>query len=236
MNRRLAAGLVLGIGATALLVWGGQRIPEHLPGFTAWLERLGWLAPAGFALGYAVAVVLLVPGSLLTMLAGALFGVVGGALAALTGAVLGSALAFSLARGALRGRVARWLGNDPRLVAIDAALAEGGTRLVLLLRLSPLVPFSALNFLLGLTRIPLGAFLAGSVGMIPGSLAYALAGQVAGEAVLVASGGAAGPEGTWRWVLAAAGAIASLALVWWVGRLVSRALGRVLPAGDPRTR
>ena len=98
------------------------------------------------------------------------------------GAMLGSATAFLLSRHVARRAVAEWLTTSPRFGTIERAVSARGLRVVLLLRLSPIVPFNVLNYALGLTTIPLRDFLLGSAGMLPGALRYAYCGKVAGLA------------------------------------------------------
>jgi uncharacterized membrane protein YdjX (TVP38/TMEM64 family) len=114
----------------------------------------------------------------LTVLAGATWGALAGAALGTPGAALGGCAAFlvgrlvardpaALARG--EGRVARW----------SRAIGRGGLRLVLLLRLAPIVPFSLLNFAFGATPTRLSHFALGSlVGTIPSQLGYACLGAV----------------------------------------------------------
>jgi uncharacterized membrane protein YdjX (TVP38/TMEM64 family) len=92
---------------------------------------------------------------------------------------LGAELAFLLGRTLLRERVHAWLAARPRLGAVERAIGEESFRLVFLLRLTPLVPFNALNYLLGVTPIRFGPYaFATFVGMLPGTLlnCYTLAG------------------------------------------------------------
>ena len=73
----------------------------------------------------------------------------------------------ALARG--EGRLARW----------SRAIGRGGLRLVLLLRLAPVVPFSLLNFAFGATPTRLSHFALGSLlGTIPSQLGYACLGAI----------------------------------------------------------
>ena len=118
---------------------------------------------------YVVAAVCFVPGSILTLGAGAAFssalglgwGVVVGTIAVWVGAAVGGLVAFALGRFALHGLVNRLLQRWKLTAALDAALREEGLKLMVLLRLSPLIPFNALNYVLAGTtagsRCPLGS-------------------------------------------------------------------------------
>lgn len=137
------------------------------------LRDLGGWAPAVFVAAYAVATLLFVPGSLVSLAGGALFGPVWGVAINLAGATSGAGLAFLAARyiagDAVTGRV------GPRLQHVIAGVEAEGWRFVAVVRLVPLVPFNLLNYALGLTRIRLVPYvLASAICMVPGAIAYTL--------------------------------------------------------------
>ena len=125
-------------------------------------EFIDWVAdePAAGAVllasVYVVAAVCFVPGSILTLGAGAAFssalglgwGVVVGTIAVWVGAAVGGLVAFVLGRFALHRLVNRLLQRWKLTAALDAALRDEGLKLMVLLRLSPLIPFNALNYVL----------------------------------------------------------------------------------------
>ncbi|HUE89832.1 MAG TPA: TVP38/TMEM64 family protein [Vicinamibacterales bacterium] len=156
--------------------------------FAEWVQALGAWGPLAFVAGYLVVTVLMMPAFLLTLAAGALWGFWLGLLLAMTGAVLGATCAFLGARSVVRGVVERYVARHPRLVAIDRAVEAEGARLVLLLRMSPAVPFVLLNYVLGVSRISLRDHFVGLVGMIPTAAMYVYAGKVAGDLAALASG------------------------------------------------
>jgi uncharacterized membrane protein YdjX (TVP38/TMEM64 family) len=211
--------------AIALIVvwWAGREIAPRLLGIVARIHDLGAVAPIAFVLVYSVAVVALIPASLLTIAAGAVFGLLRGTLYALTGAIIGSTAAFLLGRHAFRGIVSRRLATMPRFAAVERAVSTQGRRIVFFLRLSPLVPFNFLNYALGLTTISLTDFLVASVGMIPGTMVYAYGGKVTGEALALA-GQAEVPKNASYYVLLLAGLAATVAATTVVTRTARRAL------------
>ena len=59
-----------------------------------------------------------------------------------------------------------------------------GWRFVAFVRLVPLLPFAALNYALGLTRIPLWQYVIASyLAMLPGAAAYSYIGYAGGQAL-----------------------------------------------------
>jgi uncharacterized membrane protein YdjX (TVP38/TMEM64 family) len=154
------------------------------------LDGGGWTAAVVFIAAYVAASVAFVPGAALTLIAGAVFGLARGVPIVFIGAVLGSSAAFGIARTVARERVARWVARDPRTAAAVDAVASGGTKVVLLLRLSPLVPYNLLNYALGVTTISYRAYLAGSIGMLPATVLYTYYGKVIGDVTAVVAGAA----------------------------------------------
>lgn len=196
---------------------------HHVPAVLEWVRALGWLAPLAYGAIYALAVPLLVPGSLLTLTAGALFGLWPGVPVVFCGAVAGSSLAFLVSRYLARPWVESWAGRHPRLAAIDRAVAADGTRMVFLLRLTPLVPFTVLNYLLGLTRIRWRDMMLASPGMLPGTLLYVYYGHVIGDVTAVVAG--VRPARTpVQYVLLAIGLVAAALVAWRVSQVARRAL------------
>ncbi len=193
-SRRAIPFARIGVGLVALLaiILVGREAGGYVPRFAAWVDGLGPWGPAVFVAGYAVAVVAFVPGSVLTLAAGAIFGLVEGTIVVFLGAALGSTAAFVVSRYVARDAVARRVEGDRRFAAIDRAIGRQGRRIVFLLRLSPIFPFSLLNYALGLTRVRLADYIVASFGMLPGTLLYVYSGKVAGE--LAALAGSAGVE------------------------------------------
>ncbi len=181
----------IGIGAVALLalVLIGREAGGYVPRFTQWVEALGPWGPAAFVVGYALAVVAFVPASILTLAAGAIFGLAEGTAVVLVGATLGSTAAFVISRYVARDAIASKLEGNRRFAAIDRAIEGQGRRIVFLLRLSPIFPFSLLNYALGLTRVRLGDYVVASFGILPGTLLYVYSGKVAGELAKLAGSG-----------------------------------------------
>ena len=172
----------LAIAALAALIVAGHMLPIE-----RWVEWLiakvhgtGPWGVAAFVAAYVIAPLLLIQGSLLTLGAGFLYGRFWGTVLVSPASVLAASIAFLLGRTALRRRVERRIASDPRLRAIDAAVGGKGFRVVLLLRLSPVVPFSLLNYALGATRVGFWRYLVASfLGMLPGTFLYVSLGAAA---------------------------------------------------------
>ncbi len=191
-----------------------------------WVAGLGAWGPVALGALYAAACVLAVPASVMTLAAGALFGVPIGVLTVSLASTLGATLAFLTGRYVARDWVSVMVAGKPRFAAVDAAVAKEGFRIVLLTRLSPLFPFTLLNFGYGLTRVSLRDYvLASWIGMIPGTIMYVYLGYAFGAAA-----GASEHETTpAEWALRGLGLVATIAVTLSITRFARRALAQAAP-------
>jgi uncharacterized membrane protein YdjX (TVP38/TMEM64 family) len=209
--------------AVAAIALFGRGVADRLPEFAAWVKSLGVWGPVAFIAGYGLAALVFAPAFLLTIAAGAIWGLRFGILYVIAGATLGAVLAFFAARYFVRGLVEHYVLRQPRLAAIDRAVEAEGLRLVFLLRLSPVVSYVLLNYVLGISRVRFRDYLAGSVGMVPTITAYVYAGKMAGDLASIA-GGTATPRGPLWLVLVGLGLVATLVATILVGRASKRAV------------
>jgi len=221
--KRWIVGGAAALAIIAALFLLGRVAAEPLRSFATWVNGLGALAPVVFIAGYVVATVAFVPGSILTLAAGAIFGLVRGTVYVLIGATLGAAAAFLVARYAARPMVERKLAGNERFQRIDRIIEQQGGKMVVLMRLSPLLPFNALNYALGISKVRFLSYLLGSVGMIPGTLLYVYYGKLAGD--LTALGGREVERGPEYYLFLALGLIATIAVAVIAARAGKRALG-----------
>jgi uncharacterized membrane protein YdjX (TVP38/TMEM64 family) len=180
----VAACLVAGLAAFFLLDLNSylslETIKTHRDRLLAYTGEHYLSAVLIFILLYITQAALSLPGSaLFTLTGGFLFGTIAGALYANLGATGGASLAFLAARYLFHDWVeARW---GRRLAAFHRGFAHNAFGYLITLRLMPIFPFFIINLLSGLTKTPIGTFLAAtSLGIIPGSLVYAYAGRQLG--------------------------------------------------------
>ena len=219
----IIARIVLLLIAVTLLVVLGQMARGYVSGFALWLEGLGPWGPVAFIAGYVVATVAFVPGSILTLAAGALFGLGRGIVFVLVAATLGASAAFLVARYVARGAIEKKLEGNQRFAAIDRAIGEQGRKIVFLLRLSPVFPFNLLNYGLGLTKVRFIDYVVASIGMLPGTVLYVYYGKVIGDVAKLAAGTKVG-GGAANYILLGIGLIATIVVTAFVTRLARRAL------------
>ena len=177
-KRRLAIGaLVLAAIAAAIVFLPVAALVTRL---AETARGAGAAGVAVFVAAYVISTVALIPGSLLTLAAGFVYGPLWGLLIVSPSSVAGASVAFLLGRTLLRDWAARKVATSSQAQAIDVAVEREGFKLVLLLRMSPVIPFSLLNYALSLTRISFGTYvLASFIGMLPGTALYVYLGSLA---------------------------------------------------------
>ena len=166
------------------------------------------------------------PASLLGVAAGSLYGLWTGFLIASLSTLIGAWLAFALGRSVWRPEVARLLARRPRLCNLDALVARDGWRMVFLLRVSPVMPFSATSYALGLSGVTTRDYMLGTLACLPALFGYVLMGALAGadmDAPDLANG--------WpRQLALVLGIVATLAVVWRIGRMLTASVAAADPA------
>jgi uncharacterized membrane protein YdjX (TVP38/TMEM64 family) len=218
MKRRVlwAVAALLLLGAAGWLLPGKQCFSAALTWAAAHREASALV----FVALYVLATVCLVPGLILTLAGGAIFGLARGVALVSAGSVLGASAAFFIGRTFAREwtqqRIAAW----PRFRALDGALGERGFWIVLLTRLSPLLPFNLLNYAYGVTAVRARDYVAASwLGMLPATVLYVYAGSTAANLAQVLAGRVrAGRTGTVLLVVGLAATVAVTALVTRVAR------------------
>src|SRR5947199_7173169 len=216
------------IAAIAVLVAAKYlHVQDLLKEALDWIGKLGPWGPVIFVGVYVVATVFFVPGSVLTLGAGAVFGVCLGSVCVSISATLGATAAFLVGRYLARDAIARKIEKNEKFATIDRAVADEGWKIVLLTRLSPVFPFTLLNYAFGLTRVKLSHYvLASWLGMIPGTVMYVYLGS------LVNIGAGHRQLTTGEWVLYGVGLLATVVVTVFVTRLARRALAKKIGSNE----
>ncbi|HYO74659.1 MAG TPA: TVP38/TMEM64 family protein [Archangium sp.] len=226
-----------GIGRWAVAVVGivALVLAVTLLPVDTWLlgivERIRGMGLAGAVLYvavYGVATMLMMPATVLTLGAGFVYGPVYGSLLVVVASNLSALASFLLGRTVLRERVSRPLARQPRFTAVNSAVAAQGFKVVLLLRLSPIFPFSLLNYSLSLTRVRLRDYApATTLGMLPATVLYVYLGSLV-TSVAQLSQGDRPDSGLSGQLLFWGGLAATVLATVYVTRLARRALDATL--------
>jgi uncharacterized membrane protein YdjX (TVP38/TMEM64 family) len=235
-HRLLGAGLLF-VCIAAVAVFLRWRLPNSIPAeaISEPLDRLrgsGVWGPAIIAAAYIPAAVFMVPGTILSLVAGFLFGWGPGVVATSIGSTSGAAAAFLLGRTLLRDSIQQRMSQAVWFRGLDRGVERLGFRVVLLTRLSPLLPFNLLNYSFGLTRIATWKFVVASwLGMLPGTIVYVGAGAAARElSDLSLHGAVSSPT---RTALIVVGLIATSVVTVMVGRAAAAEIRRDMDTPVP---
>ncbi|MGG5260779.1 TVP38/TMEM64 family protein [Phycicoccus avicenniae] len=174
--RLLAAvvALALGTGLAVLLLGGDLHAVREV------VAASGPWGPLVYVLLHVLVTLVPVPKNLLAGIAGALFGLAPGVALSWVAAVLSAWVTFLLARRLGSERVAALTGR--RVERVRRVLREQGLLAVVIARLTPLVPFTVVNYGAGVSPVAGRDYLLGTaVGVLPGTVAYVAVGASAGQ-------------------------------------------------------
>ncbi len=234
MSRRNIPWKWVAVGAAVVLLFVAARalpLQTWLRSFEDWVRAMGAAGMVLYAAVYVAAVVLFVPGIVLTLGAGFLFGLGWGIVVVSIASTTAAALAFLISRYAARGAVERVARKNPKFAAIDRAIGKEGWKVVALLRLSPLVPFSLSNYLYGLTSVRFAPYVATSwVAMLPATVLYVYLGA-AGRTI-----GEKAEKSPWEWALLALGLAATAAVTVLLTRVAKKELSKAREEGESSRR
>jgi len=231
-GRSIIIKLVAAAAVVAALLAAGSLfdIQARMHALLHAIEGLGAVGYAVFFGVYVLACAFFIPGSILTLGAGAIYGVVIGSVLVSVSSTVGATAAFLIGRHLARGWVSRKIAGNAKFSAIDTAVGEEGWKIVGLTRLSPVFPFALLNYAYGLTKVRLRDYvLASLIGMLPGTVMYVYIGSLAKSLSAVAADCADCERSALQWVLYAVGLLATVGVTIYVTNIARKALAQRIP-------
>ena len=193
------------------------------------VKDMGWIGYVVFAAMYVVATIFFWAPTILTLGAGAAYGVVTGTLLVSVSSMLGASAAFLIGRYFARGLIAGRVEGNPKFRAIEEAVAAQGWKIVGLTRLSPVFPFSLLNYMYGLTPVSFrGYFFTSWIGMLPGTVMHVYLGKAGEQLVTLGSEGY--DKSTGERILFVVGLLVTVAVTVFVTWIARKALAEAVPA------
>lgn len=225
-NLKWIKPLLIIVAIVAVLFLGGKylNLQQKIADVLTWVEGLGSAGMGVYAALYIVACIFFIPGSLLTLGAGAIYGVVTGSILVSISSTLGATAAFLVGRYFARDWIAKKIEGNKRFTTIDNAVAAEGWRIVGLTRLSPIFSFNLLNYAYGLTRVSLKEYvLASWIGMIPGTVMYVYIGSLAGDLASIGTETAEAPSGA-QWTINIVAFLATVLVTVYVTKIAKKAL------------
>jgi uncharacterized membrane protein YdjX (TVP38/TMEM64 family) len=186
------------------------------------LDRLGPLAIVVFIVAYIVDAVILGPAWLFALAAGLAFGLVRGILIVWFSATIAAGLAFLVARYLARHRVEKFARGNEKFEAVDRAIAKSGWKVALMLRISPILPYTIANYLYGLTAIKFLPYMVSTaIGIIPMVSVYVSIGAAGRQAALAAAGG---HQSKAEWIVLGVGIVVTVVAAILIARGAKREL------------
>ncbi len=198
VTRRTIGLIVLAVLlAAGLTIWlffgGGDRDAAQLIRAMRAHSAAWWMIPL-FFLAYVVLDVLFIPAQFLSLAAPLMWGWKRGGVIELMAATVGAIFPYLIARSTLREWAVRKLhgstagGHLPRhplLYELGEVLEREGFTFLLLLRLVPIIPYTPLNYLAGLSSVgPAQYVVATILGIIPSTFIFAYFVQAVAEGVM----------------------------------------------------
>lgn len=174
-------------GLVILDFWMFGYIKEGLRIFLAWMKEEPSLGFVSFICLFAFAIVIFIPPAILVIMSSFVFvneygqyiGMTLTFIASFLGAAIGAVISFLRSSYMMRDLVKLFSKRYKIIRAADSALKRNGFRVMLLLRLNSLIPFSALNYIGGVTGVTLTDFTLSLVGIIPEFIVYVIIGGAA---------------------------------------------------------
>ncbi len=158
-----------------------DNLKQHREGLIASVQHNYAVAAMVFVVVYILTTALSIPGAgILTLSGGFLFGTMATTLYVIVGATTGASLAFLSARYLVGSRLQEKYQEQFR--KFNNEVKRNGAHYLLVLRFIPVFPFFLINFLAGLTKIPIKTFIwTTAIGIIPATAVFAFAGQQIGS-------------------------------------------------------
>lgn len=146
---------------------------ENIKNLKEFINSFGILAPIIYIILYIGVCLFFLPAIPIALLAGFAFGLIKGTIIASIGSTIGCALAFLVARYALRDMVEGWAKKSDYFKKIDKGVKNQGFRIIIITRLVPIFPFNLQNFLYGLTDISFFTYVILSwICMLPATIVF----------------------------------------------------------------
>jgi uncharacterized membrane protein YdjX (TVP38/TMEM64 family) len=194
---------------------------EFLHHSMEWIAHSGWFGVAWFIVLYTLSCVFFLPGSILTIGAGAVYGFWFSTALVTVSSTVGAGVNFLTSRYLVGDWMRKRIGRNAKFRALEKAVCSEGWRMILISRMSPIIPHSLVSYAAGLIPISFWRFtLASFVGFLPPSAAYTYVGAMVGKALRTSAG--VTPHDPVTWVFYGLGLMATLAIIAITTRIARR--------------
>jgi uncharacterized membrane protein YdjX (TVP38/TMEM64 family) len=148
----------------------------------------GFVSALLFAMAFAILATFMVPSSMMKLLMGAVLGFGWGTMAAWIGSMLGAIPGFIIGRHIMAKKWQNYSEDKALFKAVENSIVENGIRTIIIVRLSLILPYNVLNYVLGATELKPRDYIIGNIATIGPSLVYAWWGSQMSNVAEVATG------------------------------------------------
>ena len=210
---------------------------EKLEDFTSWMQKNPVEAPFILTFAMMIGEILFIPGSILKTGAGYAFkmaykkqgyAIMVGSASAWIGISLGAIVTLLLGRFVFKHQALKIAEKYPTFKALDKAVESEGLKLMILLRLCPLIPFTVINFTLGLTCMTMRDYCIGLFAMIPVTILYVFFGTTLQNIHEAVSGTKNMSDNKTIFIVMIVGSILALGGLIWISIVAKKYLDEIL--------
>lgn len=200
-------------------------VSSYLQRLITWADGIGTIGRVVYIFFYAAAAILFVPGSILTLGAGYLFGLGEGVIVVAIGATIGAAGAFVVGKYFMTDWIRERTSHYPKFQSVYHAIGKEGGKIIFFLRLSPLFPFSASNYLYSLTSVRFIPYVVATFfGILPGTVMYVYFGTLIESLTDLAGEGR--ERSPLEWILYGVGLVATVFITIYATRIAKKAIAK----------
>ena len=157
-----------------IFVFRSGYVTGYIDTFLDWMAVYPFLGSLAYVLILTLTSLIFIPPSILIFAAGftfqniwGSFGIFVALVASFLGSLMGGLLGYLRAKYMTRDLIKVLMKRYPLIKAVDAAIVKNGFRVMVLMRLNCLIPFSVLNYVFGVTGVDWMLFLLAMVGVLP---------------------------------------------------------------------
>ncbi|GAM24424.1 hypothetical protein SAMD00019534_075990 [Acytostelium subglobosum LB1] len=209
------------------------KLQTHLDVLQTMVDKFG-IVPGGliFVAIFICLILFLVPVTIPTILAGIIFKLWFGILFVWCSSMLGATIAFLLGKYVFRDSIQKKIEKNKKLQAIDQAIGQEGWKIVLLLRLTPIVPEAILNYALAVTNVNyIPYIICTGIGLVPGVSFFIYMGTMIGN---ISEIGKRKPMGKSDIIMYAVSGVAMIITIAFITIIVRRAINKKLDFEENR--
>jgi uncharacterized membrane protein YdjX (TVP38/TMEM64 family) len=170
LSNHLNRNLLISTALISIIILVISLFPktDFFSSVNVWIKSLGFWGIPAFSLFYILLSILAIPRIALILIAGTMFGVMNGIITVSISDVLGASACFLVGRTVALKKVVKLKRQFPLLRKMDQAIAEQGWKVLLLSRLSPMIPSNILNYGFSCTKVNFWQYLFFTwLGMLP---------------------------------------------------------------------